>query len=585
MNGREKYYQVLNTSLEQFQSLILSSRSDQQLASLLQKRLDLQPSFIEGAVRRAVASRKIDLLKHSLEVNRLFPHDSTMRIDDETLLQQIQKAVVRQEFETLKCLLSYLTTPKHYSIEGILQNLAILATHLGFPDAVKLLCSKFPVCREQTCHGYSVLLALAGYDNEEFVNVMEDLLCSGMVHVNTQEPNGDTALHVAIREDNLAAVGLLIANGACTSIPNDKNVRPMDLALGTAHHPLLSGCSSPRPQNVSLYLAAMESDEEMILELIRVGVSVNSKWIHGRTALSAATINGDVRLFKLLLTLGADGFPSGSVWPELPVAHALKHGHFDIAYKLVERANDLYDMTTEAEKTHVYKQLVYLLHYCAQVGAAGVAVLVLSSRYMVDPSIAYIQGLSSLHVACQYGHLNMVKLLLDVGVDPDIRTDIYLNSPLHYASFYGHTHIARHLLDNYRGEVGLDCENKQHETPLFCVLHGQLSAQRKGPAQENSVVFLLARGAKLIKPGRKNCELSHFDLNYAAHRWDFIPFHTQKLIIVVRDEPRPFSLMNWCRFTIRGSITKLLNEDITDELGLSYRMQNFILLKDWFPTN
>ena len=517
-------------------------------------------------------------------MNRLFPHDSTMRIDDEMLLQQIQKAVVRQELETLKCLLPYLATPKHYSIEGILQNLAILATHLGFPDAVKLLCSKFPICTEQTSQGYSVLLALAGYSNEEFINVMEELLGSGSVHVNTQEPNGDTALHVAIREDNEAAVGLLMANGACPSIPNDKNIRPVDLALGTSHYHLLSTHSSPSPQDVSLYLAALEGDEEMICKLIKRGVSVNSKWIHGRTALSAAAINGDINTFNVLLLLGADGFPNGSVWPELPVAHALKYGHFDIAYKLVERANDQYDKMTEAEKTHIYKQLVYLLHYCAEVGASGVAILVLNSRYSVDPSAAYLQGLSALHVACQYGHLNMVKLLLDMGVDPNIRTDIYLNSPLHYAAFYGHTHIASHLLDNYQ-DISIDCENKQHETPLFCVLHGQLSAQRKGPTRESSVVFLLSRGAKLIKPGRKNCELSHFDLNYAAHRWDFIPFHTQKLIVVVRDEPRPFSLMNWCRFTIRGSITRLLNEDVTDELGLSYRMQNYILLKDWFPTN
>jgi ankyrin repeat protein len=571
-----------DTTLNQFQSLILSSRNDQQLATLLHNKLNLQPSFIEGALRRAIACHKVDLLKHALEVNRLFPHDSLMKVNDELLLQQIHRTVTKQELELLECLISYLTNPRGPTNKEELQNIAIFATHQGFIEAVQLLCSTFPSCLEQTCQGHSLLLALASYEDDKCLQLLSYMLDQG-VNANTQEPNGDTALHVAVRETNNKAVLLLLKHNACVYLPNAYGQSPLKLAHSRSLKRILKAQSSSHPHEVSLYLAAKSGQSSSINQLLDNGVHVDSKWVNGRTALCAAAMTGDIDTIDLLLSRGAATFPAGCSWPELPVAHALKNNHIDIAYLLMERTEQLHSQKTEKERYHIHQQLVYLLHYCCKTNATTVATLILDSKYNLDLDQSFLNGVSPIHVACKYGRLEILKILLIYGFDVNIRSEYYLNTPLHYACFYGHTHIAQHLIKH--PDVNIDCENHQHETPLYCVLHGQLSSQEKGLTRESSVIFLLSHGAKLLKPGRKNCELANFDLNYALQRWDFIPFQTQKLIIVLRNEVKPYSLANMARFTVRGSLNVPVNEDVLENMGLPYRMQNYVMLKDWFPTN
>ena len=551
------------------------------MATLLKQKLHLQPSFIEGALRRAVTVHKVDLLQHTLEVNRLLPHDSSMRVDDELILQQIQRAVNLQEINTLRCLLSYLSNPRATMNKCHLQNLAILAAHLGFADAVRLLCLQFPTCLEQTSQGYCLLLALARYSDQQSVDLLAEILHLG-AFVNTQEPSGDTAIHVAVKERNVAAVRILLEHNACTQIPNAQNLRPLDVCDDSDILPLIKDSSSSQAHQVSLYIATELGNRESVQHLVNSGVNVDSKWVKGRTALSAAAINGDVETVDMLLEIGASTFPIGSTWPEVPAAHALKHNHYNVAFKLLEKTETLHPKMNDGERKHIHSQLVYLLHYSAQVGALKVATLILNSKYGINANYEFLNTISALHTACRYGQLEIVKLLLEHEVDPNITTEIYFNTPFHYACFYGQVHIARYLLS--LPGVWIDRENRQHETPLYCVLRGQLSSHEKGPVRERAVIFLIMRGAKLYKPGRRNCELDHFDLFYAAQRWEFIPYHTQKLMIVLRDVRKPCSLCDLARFAVRAGIEIPLNENVVDATGLSYRMQNFVLLKDWFPT-
>lgn len=575
------FSQFQQTSLSQFQNIIMASRSNQQLESLLFKRLQLKPALIEGAMRRAVASKKLDLLRHTLEVNKLLPHDSTMRISEDQIFQQLQKAVTRQDLETLKCLLPYLVETKDPMVKEQLHHVTILAAQLGFLSAVQLLCTALPLCLRQTLQGHNVLPAISHNTSEEATSVAANMLRLG-AYINSQEPDGNTALHVAVQEQNLPMVRLLLVNGACVMLKNAQNQSPLDVSDNPEITSLLQANRSLLPHQVSLYCAAKIGDEEAIKRLISKGIPVDMKWVCGRTALSAAAINGDEHMLTLLMRFGASPFPAGSAWPEIPIAHALRHHHVVISCQLMKQMENQFSMVSKKERKSSHDMLVELLHLCAKVGATSVAKLILNSSYGIKPK-AFLNGLSALHTACRYGQLEMVKLLLKMQVDPKIPNVTYCNTPFHYACFYGQICVASYLLS--LPSVTINCENKQHETPLFCVLHGQLSGQEKGIVRESTVVFLIGRGAKLTKPGRKNCELDEFDLRYAAQRWDFIPFHTQKLIMVLRDECKPYSLCNLARFAIRGAIERPVNEDVVEDLNLPYRMQNYVLLKDWFPTN
>ena len=578
------FSKLQHTTLNEFQSIILSSRSNKQLEHLLEKKLHFSPTILESALRRAVASNKVDLLRHTLEVSKLFPSDCSMKIGDELLLQFIHKAINRHNQETLGCLLSYISAPDLPSTESSLQNYAILAAQIGFLDAVLLLCSKFPSCLNQTDQGYSVLLAVACSSSPETHHVVSELLRLG-VYPNIQEPSGDTALHIAVQRANVEIVKLLLTCGACVNFPNVKNEKPVNLSHDREITQLLQECQSPLLSEVSLYHAAEEGDMKAVERLLAKGISVDSRWIKGRTALFTAARRGERAMVEFLLSKGASSFPAGSVWPELPVFHALEGDNPLIACRLVSCVDQEYKELTDATRKHIRKQLVYLLHYCACKGTIHVAKLILTSNYKINPNDVFQDDLAPLHRACQYGQLEMVKLLLSYGKEPSLRTQFYKNTPFHYACFYGQIKVAQYLLATFPKLVKMDCKNHAEETPLYCVLSGQLSSKEKAPVKESAVVFLISRGAKLTKPNNDKCELSKFNLNYASQHWMFVPFHTQKLIMVLRDELQPYSLANLARFTVRSALREPVSEEVIDSLNLPYRLHNYLLLKDWFPTN
>ena len=65
----------------------------------------------------------------------------------------------------------------------------------------------------------------------------------------------------------------------------------------------------------------------------------------------------------------------------------------------------------------------------------------------IDP-LAYRtpEGDSCLHIAAGRGNLQAVALLLDAGMDPNLRGDLG-NTPLHYARSGAHDAVAKLLID------------------------------------------------------------------------------------------------------------------------------------------
>lgn len=571
-------------SLEEFQDVVTCCHNDYQLSTLLRTRFNLPDTFIIQALRRAVASNKIDLLNHILRINSLLPPDSLMCADDDQILQLMQKAVTMEEKEAFQALLPHLKDPERLKTKMELQSLVILAAQFSSIFAVHLLCVNYRSCLEQTIQGKSVFIEVARASCESLKSALLDLLEMG-IYVNTQEPDGNTALHITTERGNLDAVKLLLSKGACPTLPNAHGKKAVDLNEDPELVSLLQEASalSPSPQEVSLYHAAEHDDLKSAQKLLQEGIPVDSKWIYGRTALAAAAKVGSAEMVDFFLSIGASLIPLGCYWPELPVVHAMHNNHRDIALNLMHSTENYFIKANDIEKKHIKKQLVSLLHYCAQTGATAIANLILSSRYRIDPNTEFRSQLAPIHIACRHGQLSMVKLLLLHNSRADLPSEVYCNTPLHYACFYGHTEVAQFLLS--QPSVSVNCKNIQHESPLYCVLRCQLTPYEKNSfIREASVIFLLSRGASLIKPGRRNCELREFTLDVAAHRWQFVPLQTQKLIVVIRDEGRSISLASEARLAIRGALQAPVSEDTVGELGLPFRLQKYVLLRDWFPT-
>ena len=99
-------------------------------------------------------------------------------------------------------------------------------------------------------------------------------------------------------------------------------------------------------------------------------------------------------------------------------------------------------------------------------------------------------GRTPLGVACEAGHLDVVRHLIErEGVSPGFR-GAGGTTPLHVAARGGHVKVVRYLID----ERGVDpsCEDDNGVTPLDCAQYVKVKK------------FLLSRGARKSKTDRSN---------------------------------------------------------------------------------
>lgn len=577
-------------TLEEFKHAIsLASGDDQVLIDYLRNRYGISATFISQTLRLVSSTCKLKALGHILRLNALLPVDSLLRADNDQILILLHKTVTSGKMDAFCILLPHIQNPQHYRTKTELQSLSVVAAQVGSVSAVKLLCLNYPFCLEQTKHGRSVFVQVArasSYDETfPLEAILRDFVEMG-VYVNMQEPDGCTALHMAVKKEDLEAVRYLLKEGACPNLPNGQGKSPLDMAEGEPLKALLveKAWSAPTPKEVSLYHAAEEGDQVLVQELLQ-SVPIDSKWVHGKTALAAAAGVGNYKMVDYLLALGASPVPLGCYWPDLPAMFAMRNGHVDVSHKLMQRTEHYLEGSAgPVERSHIKMQLVSLLHYCCRVGATGVASMVLNSCLKINPNTEFRHHLAPVHMASKHGHLSTLQVLLAHGADPSLPTEVYRNSPLHYACFYGHAHITKFLLT--LDSVPVNTMNIGHETPLYCVLRCQLTPHEKNTfVREGSVCCLLHHSALLVKPGRRVCELQDFDMGVATQRWNFLPVQTQKLLVVLREERhQPPSLAGKCRLVIRGAMQCPINEDSISNLGLPYRLQNYVLLKDWFPS-
>lgn len=578
-------------TLEEFSHALSFCHNDQDLISHLRNRYGISPTFISKTLQKVLTTQKLRALGHVLRLNSMLPVDSNLKVDDEQILTLLHKTATGGKMDAFRILLPNIQNPHNYRTRTELHSLTIVAAQVGSISAVKLLCLNYRFCLEQTKQGRSVLVQVAranSYDETfTLASILREFLEMG-VHVSMQEPDGYTALHVVAEKGDMEAVKFLLSEGACPTLPNAQGKRPLDLAEDEKVAAVLLDAlsTSPSPQEVSLYHAADLGDTASIERLVnqQPPISINTKWVHGKTAIAAAAGVGNRKMVDFLLSLGASPIPVGCYWPDLPAMIAMLNGHDDIARLLIEKTEEYILKAGQIEKKNIKLQLVSLLHHCCRVGATGVANMVLNSRVKINPNTEFRHHLAPIHVAARHGQLSTLKVLIAHNADVTLPTEVYRNTPLHYACFYGHQNVVKFLLS--LEQVDPNCMNIQHETPLYCVLRCQLTPNRKNSfVREDSVISLLRHHALLVKPGRIKCELQDFNMEVAGQRWNFLPAETQKLIVVVREEGKGFpSLSGLCRLVIRGGMQCPINEESVGNTGLPFRLQHFILLKDWFPT-
>jgi ankyrin repeat protein len=281
------------------------------------------------------------------------------------------------------------------------------------------------------CSSTVVLLSLAGFTADDgdrrLVDAVErhdrDAVRAALqqhADVNAPQPDGATALAWAVHWGETELIDVLIRAGANVNAANDLGVTPLALAC--------------------------ENGSAVIIEnLLRAGADPNVATITGETALMTAARTGNLEAVKLLVEHGSQvnakkrgrGGQTALMW-------AVAEGHLEVSRALIEAGADV-----NARSTTGFTPLLFT----ARSGDASSARLLLSAGARVDEkspdgstaltlainsnhpgfAIALLEqspdlnvnasssGYAALHSAVQRGYVDLVKILLERGADPNAR--------------------------------------------------------------------------------------------------------------------------------------------------------------------
>ena len=233
--------------------------------------------------------------------------------------------------------------------------------------------------------------------------------------VNAPEPDGTTALHWAVHQNDLELVDRLIRAGAKVNAKNDFGATPMSEAALTGNADLLArlleagaDVESPNPDGqTSLMVVARTSRVDAAKTLLRAGAKVNAseQW-RGQTALMWAVAQRQPAMVKELVAAGAD-------------------------VNARSKVNNWQRQVT-AEPRAIYRPAGGLtpLLYAAREGCLACA------QYLVeggaDLNLADPEQVSPLLLSVLNGHYDLAAYLVGRGASPN-KWDWYGRTPLYAA--------------------------------------------------------------------------------------------------------------------------------------------------------
>ena len=221
------------------------------------------------------------------------------------------------------------------------------------------------------------------------------------VDVNAAGPDGATALHWAVHEDDAALVGLLIEAGADVSAANRYGVRPLSLAA----------------ENGNAAVARM---------LLDAGADPNAAMRGGETALMTAARAGDAATVRALLARGADPNARDDFRGQTALMWAAARNNAAAVHALAELGADVDARTETAARPAGGNRLFYAppptgftaLTFAARGGHLDALRVLLEAGADVNDSLS--DGQSALVVAVANANWALADYMLDRGADPNL---------------------------------------------------------------------------------------------------------------------------------------------------------------------
>jgi ankyrin repeat protein len=245
---------------------------------------------------------------------------------------------------------------------------------------------------------------------------------------NSVTPDGTTALHQAVRQNDLATVEALIKRGANVKAATRYGITPMNLA-------------------------ATSGNAAILRRLLDAGADPNTATPGGETALMTAARTGSVEAVTLLLDRGAQVNGKDSVRAQTALMWAVTEKHSDVVKLLVARGADVNARTNVTIPKGEYVP-------ARAGGASGTGIIRQRALPKADG------GMTPLLFAVRDGNTAMTRLLLELGANLEQSSGNH-TTPLLIALLNGQVGIATELLE--RG-ANPNAADDYHRAALFAAI-------------------------------------------------------------------------------------------------------------------
>uniref|UniRef100_A0A674ASL5 Ankyrin 1 n=1 Tax=Salmo trutta TaxID=8032 RepID=A0A674ASL5_SALTR len=322
--------------------------------------------------------------------------------------------------------------------------------------------------------GFTPLHIAAHYEN---LSVAQLLINRG-ANVNYTPKNGITPLHIASRRGNAIMVRLLLDRGAQIDAMTKDELTPLHCAARNGHVriiDLLLDQGAPIQAKTKnglspIHMAAQGDHMDCVRQLLQYNAEIDDITLDHLTPLHVAAHCGHHRMAKVLLDKGAKA-NARALNGFTPLHIACKKNHMRSMDLLLKHSASL-EAVTESGLTplHVAAFMGHLnivknlLHRGASPNASNVVrvdVCVLMILHgLVMPShvssahaesvsvcvcVSKQKGFTPLHVACKYGKVDVVELLLERGANPNAAGKNGL-TPLHVAVHHNNLDVVKLLV-------------------------------------------------------------------------------------------------------------------------------------------